>query len=178
MTNDFPDRKGTVVPKSVLMSISMVLNVFFCSGTHTSGLKTRCMFVVGVDYAKKWCFRVSHRDMFQNVTIDVNRMNTSSQIWNQFRNSRMAIRITKLGAVTRQMSQVLTELDLYATRCTSEIRHLDLSADRIVRKFQEKRVLSQYWNLFFLCTMQFNNQLAYSSVLPRCGIYSACKHIR
>ena len=99
-------------------------------------------FDVGVDYAKKWCFRVSHRDVFQNVTIDVNRINTPSQIRSQFRHSRMAIRITKLGAVTQQTSQVLTELDLYVTRCTSEIRHLDLSGDGIIRKFYEKRFMS------------------------------------
>jgi len=51
------------------MSISMVLNVYVTD-----------RFVVGIDYAKKWCFRVSDRNVFQNIAVDVNRMNTSSQI--------------------------------------------------------------------------------------------------
>jgi len=47
-------------------------------------------FDVCVDYAKKRCFHVSDRDVFQNVTIDVNRMNTSSQIRKKFRHANEA----------------------------------------------------------------------------------------
>ena len=37
-------------------------------------------FVVSVDYAKKRCFRVSDWNVLQNIAVDVNRINTSSQI--------------------------------------------------------------------------------------------------
>jgi len=81
-------------------------------------------FVVGIDYAKKRCFRVSDRNVFQNVAVDVNRLNTSSQIRRKFRQPGMTLLKTQVVVVTQQTSQVRTELDLYATRCTAEIRPL------------------------------------------------------
>jgi len=51
-------------------------------------------FDVCVDYAKKRCFSVSDRDVFQNVAVDVNRMYTSSYIRRKFRQSRMTLRTT------------------------------------------------------------------------------------
>jgi len=99
-------------------------------------------FDVCVDYAKKRCFRVSDRDVFQNVALDVNRMYTSFHMRKKCRHSLMTLRITKVGAVTPQTSQVRTELDLYATGCTSEIRHLDLSAVGFIRELYEKHFVT------------------------------------
>jgi len=54
----------------------------------------------------------------------------------------MTLRITQVVVVTQQTSQARTELDLYATRCTVDIRHLDLSAVGFIRKFYEKRFVT------------------------------------
>jgi len=91
-------------------------------------------FVVGIDYAKKRCLRVSDRNVFQNIAVDVNRINTSSQSRRKFRQPRMTLRITQVMVVTQQMIQARTEIDLYATTYSAEIRHLDFSAVGFIRK--------------------------------------------
>jgi len=53
--------------------------------------------------------------------------------------------------VTQQTRQVRTELDLYATRCTGEIRHLDLSAVGLIRKFYEKRFVTVAESVLAAC---------------------------
>ena len=144
-TNDFPDRKGTVVPKSVLMSISMVLNVFFCSGTYTSGLKTRCMLPIDLSSVSTmqrsgaFVFRLervpehrSRRKPNEHVLSDPEDFSTISG--NAVYNACCDCNPTD--------GPDQTELDLYATRCTGEIRHLDFSTVGFIGKFYEKRLLT------------------------------------
>jgi len=66
---------------------------------------------VGVDYAKKRCFRVSDWNVFQNIAVNVNRMNTSSQIRTKFREPRMTLCMTQAMVVTQQTSQARSKLN-------------------------------------------------------------------
>jgi len=74
-TNDFPDKKGTVVPKSVLMSISTVSNDFLQRDVQQRIKDPMCVtdrFLVGVYCTKKGYSRGSDRNVFQYIAVDVN----------------------------------------------------------------------------------------------------------
>ena len=57
------------------------------------------------------CFRVSDWNVFQNIAVNVNRMNTSSQIRTKFREPRMTLCMTQAMVVTQQTSQARSKLN-------------------------------------------------------------------